>query len=157
MALNALLVALQGFAPGFALSPVAIAVQGLIELLQEERRSQVYGSGRLARSPHQPRRRRPDDGLTPELVQAQWELLEARLRAQEQDRETRERLQVPADEQPTPSPVTGLAPLQPPPSAAIQTGAVGLGPSMAGFPSAEAPQSRRQADDDALALILALS
>ena len=40
--LNPRLIANQGF----ALTPIALAVQGLLALLQEEQKTQVYGSGR---------------------------------------------------------------------------------------------------------------
>lgn len=66
------------FAP-FAFSPIAFAIQELIEDLQEAR-SQVYGSGRLARASSQPgfSARREDEALTREVVEAQWDLLELR-------------------------------------------------------------------------------
>lgn len=74
MNLTARALALQGF----LLTPIAMAVQGLIALLEEEK-SQVYGGGKTkpVNSPQKP------DVLTREEVEAQWELLEARLRNQE--------------------------------------------------------------------------
>lgn len=87
------LIAFVGLAP-FPFSSIALAIQGLIAELKEEPR-QVYGGGRLARSVHAlpklpPRStpkpasgppapdRRGDAALTPEIIEAQWELLEAK-------------------------------------------------------------------------------
>lgn len=87
--LNLLSVALQGFAPGFKLSPIAIAVQGLITQLQEERRDDVRGGRGPARSAtdldpmHPPRQARDD--VSVEEVLAKWELLELQLDAQRRE------------------------------------------------------------------------
>lgn len=77
MSLLARSIALQGF----ALTPIAMAVQGLIAVLIEEEKSRVYGKGkaRPVKSTSKP------DDLTREEVEAQWDLLETRLRAQAKD------------------------------------------------------------------------
>lgn len=79
MTLSARSIALQGF----ALSPIAIAVQGLIDSYKEED-SPFFGMGKpvgRAKSWHYKQKlyARTDD-LTVEEVQAQWELLELRLK-----------------------------------------------------------------------------
>lgn len=89
--LNLLSIALQGFAPGFKLSPIAIAVQGLIEQIQEEqRREDVRGSGKARTTAKPPadtllRTRADADADLEALVRSQWELLEARRQAQQAD------------------------------------------------------------------------
>jgi len=77
MSLNPRALALQGF----LLTPIAMAVQGLISVLIEEEKSRVYGRGK-AKSINPLRR---PDSLTREEVEAQWDLLETRLRAQAKD------------------------------------------------------------------------
>ena len=79
MSLNSRALALQGF----LLTPIAMAVQGLIAVLalEDEKQSQVYGRGRQKSAP----RSKPQDELTREEVEAQWDLLETRLRAQVKD------------------------------------------------------------------------
>lgn len=76
MSLLALRVALQGL---FPLTPIAAAVQGLIEQIQEEQRNPIGGGGRK-------RPARPFDDATDEdiarLVRDKWAAIEAR-RAQE--------------------------------------------------------------------------
>ena len=150
MALNSLLVALQGFAPGFALSPIALAVQGLIELLQEEQR-QVYGSGKKGRGIQAPRRHvehTPQrDALTEDLVRQQWDLLETRLRVQAEDRQARELRQASPRTVEQTVPV-GLDPLPEPPNDAVQA------PPALDASRLQAEARRR--DDEAAALVLLL-
>jgi hypothetical protein len=77
------LLALQGL--GVPLSPIAAAVQGLIEQIQEEarkREEEVRGNGRRSKTAENGWNRRESDALTEETVRAQWDLLEARLQAQ---------------------------------------------------------------------------
>jgi len=85
--LNLRNVALQGL--GFKLTPIALAVQGLIDELQEEERQQQYGGrGRRGRAQvtqrqaAEQRRPAPRDELTYEEVAARWELLDMQLAAQ---------------------------------------------------------------------------
>ncbi len=92
MSLNARAIALQGL--GFALHPIALAVQGLIDWLMEEAKSnQVYGRGRgrgwgwgrgqhTQSRPTTPKAKRPE-GPSYEDVQKSWELLEMRAKANE--------------------------------------------------------------------------
>lgn len=86
------LVALQGL--GVPLSPIALAVHGLIELIQEEaEREDSIGGGRrrggrlawLFGGPAQAKRSQPGKvgaDVSEAEVRAQWELLEARQAAQ---------------------------------------------------------------------------
>jgi hypothetical protein len=86
------LIALQGL--GFTLTPIAIAVQGLIEQIQEEARDDdTTGGGRrrggrlawLFGAPAVRTRQQPGKvgaDVTEAEVRAQWELLEARQAAQ---------------------------------------------------------------------------
>lgn len=75
MSLNSRALALQGF----LLTPIAMAVQGLIAVLIEEEKSRVYGKGKARAQP----RIHKSDSLTREEVEASWDLLETRLRNQE--------------------------------------------------------------------------
>lgn len=150
MSLDLLRVALQGLAPlPFPLSPLAMAVQGLLEELQEERRDDVRGSGRRRPGPArrvEPARRRRDEGLTEDLVRQQWELLEIRRAAPRQ-----------AAEAPPAAPSVAPASLDPP-KAGENAGAVGqlAAADPPGFPppAQAAPTTRA---DDALALLLLLA
>lgn len=72
------LVALQGFAPGFHLTPIAIAVQGLIALLQEELADYVGGGRRKGGAVRPSGDRRRDLGPSVEHVRALWELHDLR-------------------------------------------------------------------------------
>lgn len=74
MSLSARLIALQGF----QLTPIALAIQGLIDQILKEKQEQVYGKGR-----GRPQPRRKQAGLTREEVERSWDLLETRLRNQE--------------------------------------------------------------------------
>lgn len=88
MALNPLLVALQGF--GFPLSPIALAVQGLIEqIIEEARRAQIYGGRGAPRTAADldPFRRDLGEPLTREYVESWDELVQLR---HEQQRERAE-------------------------------------------------------------------
>jgi hypothetical protein len=109
------------FAP-FAFSPIAYAIQALIEELQAER---VNGGGGR-RPPRQAQARRSDPlrhELTREEVEAQWELLEARLRAQ-RDRQ--------APTAPAAAPTAPAAPAAPAESAPSITFKDGLAAQFAG-------------------------
>lgn len=96
------LIALQGL--GVPLTPIAIAVQGLIAQIQEEaRRDEYHGGGgrRSALAPSPAAQRLAARELTEAEVRAQWELLELRQRNQREDAahrraETRELQTAPA-------------------------------------------------------------
>lgn len=73
--INPRLIATQGF----ALTPIALAVHGLLAILaDEEKRSQVYGSGRMLAAPVRETLRGPqeEDGLV-EKVLEKWAVIEA--------------------------------------------------------------------------------
>ena len=152
MNLSAFNVALQGL---FPLSPIAVAVQGLIEQVLQEQK--VNGSG--GAKPVQPQAAK--DQLTVEEVIAQWELLEARLRAttpvvEPPQVEVREPQQVPeprGKDGTLPAPEIALpAPLRAtavPPASAIEREADQTQPDRA------QQQRKRQLDEEALLLVLA--
>lgn len=78
--LNALHIALQGL---FPLTPIALAVQGLIEEIQEENRQQVYGGGKKTKGPSKTsatvaRDRTPEftEADIERLVTEKWEAIE---------------------------------------------------------------------------------
>ena len=89
---NPMWVALQGL---YQVTPLALATQGLIaEFICEKRREDVHGSGKMRRPDgdrnreSRPRQDRRGEDLE-DLVRSQWELLEARQRAQSEDQAAR--------------------------------------------------------------------
>lgn len=138
------LIALQGLL--VPLSPIAIAVQGLIAEIQEEarRREEYRGGGRRrVDGEHKLRRHRGRDELSEAEVRAQWELLELRRRLQAEDAAAAERVATP------PEPARARSQARPLASAA---------PALAPAPTEVATAGSTTApDDDNLALLLLLS
>lgn len=64
---------------GFALTPIALAVQGLIAVLQEEeeKRQQVYGGKRKRQERARPARQVESDDDIRKIVLDKWEAIEA--------------------------------------------------------------------------------
>jgi hypothetical protein len=64
---------------GFALTPIALAVQGLIAVLQEEeeKRQQVYGGKRKRQVRARPARQVESDEEIRRIVEDKWEAIEA--------------------------------------------------------------------------------
>ena len=135
MSLNARALALQGF----LLTPIAMAVQGLIAVLVEvEEKNQVYGRGRKKSAP---RAKRLDD-LTREEIEAQWDLLETRLRAQAKDPATVANVAVATHEtHETHETVAGI------------TGFTGSGEVANSANSANSAMQRRKQEDEFLLLL----
>jgi len=155
--LNLRAIALQGF--GFKLSPISLAVQGLIAWLEEEQRQQqVYGSGK-GRGPYQARKEFQAPALRQQLsteeVRAAWDFVELRLRQQQDDKRRAAAARRPIVTPSTPAPAASaaqaaaLARTDPPASAGLPLPAERM---------AERQEYRAQAgEDDAsiLAIILA--
>ena len=85
MRLDPFRIALQGL--GFGLTPIALAVQGLLALLEEEAKGGVVGGGgrrmpALAAAPSSVERAPAPAGVSYDEVAAQWAWLESRLRLQ---------------------------------------------------------------------------
>ena len=81
MSLHSRLIALQGL----YLTPIALAVQGLIDLIIEEQKNQVYGTGSSGRK--KPIKR--PDGPAWEDVQKSWDLLDLKIKSNEKRRAER--------------------------------------------------------------------
>lgn len=139
----------RSFAP-FAFSPVAFAIQALIEEIQ--RREEYHGGGgRRGRA--EPPKRSPiqqRQQLTEDEVRAQWELLELRQRNQA-ERQLQLEQQIP---RPVPASVAS-PPVQP---VAVARPALPASASLNPEPLASVElRNSVQRDDDALALLLLLS
>lgn len=140
------LIALQGL--GVPLTPIAIAVQGLIAQLQEEAAQRLEYQGGGGRRSSRPVDARPAQiqarrELTEDEVRAQWELLELRQRNQ-------------AERTATAAPSTATAVPAPPPLA-IATPAPTAEQLALAATLVRKPKPVAQQSDDELALLLLLS